>query len=183
METVEEINNRLVDVYGRDINNGLPKFRIVWSTDQREKRYGEFEVWDGDRYLRTEKGVSEVQKYGEFPNMWVLERLEPTVGNPYVEMVTNYSYEPKWIFGATHSDHKPIWKAVDLLVKGIIYGDPNRVVMTPGDIIRAEAKQKADEKEKCLTIIKNESPYLPGALHAGSAVTVPSNYKRAEDNG
>jgi hypothetical protein len=177
-EGVDWINRQLIEAYGTDIGLGKPNFRLAWSTSQLEKRYGEFEVFsEAGIYLRTEKCVSEVPKYPEWPDKWVLERLLSTAGNPYLEMVTKFSYEPVWIFGAANSESQPIWRAVDLLIKELLY--KKRKYLTRADYEEAEAKRMALEKERCKEIIQDESPWLPGLLKSGSAIVVPANYKES----
>ena len=93
-DSIYEINKNLIDQFGRDLSSGLPNFRLVKTTGQTEKRYLEHNVFssDGNIYLRTDKGVEEVPKYEAiFDDMWVLEHIEPTIGNPYLECVTKLS--------------------------------------------------------------------------------------------
>lgn len=186
-ESIYDLNRQLINEYGRDISNNLPKFRIVWTSTQKEKRYEEFAVFDesGNHYLRTETGVHEVDKYGPTQqDMWVLERLLPTAGNPYLEMVTKYSYEPVWIFGIGKSDRNPVWRAVKLLCNNALNGgDPNRVNKSPRDLEREEEQRMAKEKELFKTILQDDSPYLAGCIRDGQAVVVPHNYEKRDSNG
>lgn len=173
-DSIYDINRRLIDKYGRDVVTNEPKFRVVWSTTQLEKRYGEFEIFtEGGIYLRTEKGVSEEPKYlPEFPDMWVLEQIMDTAGNPYLEMVVKFSYEPLWIFGAANSDKTPIWRAVDLLVRNRLHGDPNLVHLSPADLLRIEELKLQKEKEKIKDFLNDETTDISFALKHGTAVTV-----------
>ena len=170
-----DINRKLLEKYGRDTVLNQPRFRVVWSTTQIEKRYGEFEIFSesGDIFLRTEKGVSEVRKYEEYPDMWVLEQLQDTAGNPYLEHIVKFSYEPLWVFGAANSNRDPIWKAVDLLVRNRLHGDPNKVNMSPADLERQEEDNLRKEKERIKFILQDDVPDLAFALKHGLAVTVP----------
>lgn len=189
--TVELINKKLLDYYGRgitmyanrifsidkysilgtDSSVDLPKFRIVWSTGLTEKRYGEYEIFSesGDVYLRTEKCVEEVEKYPMWPDKYVLEHLLPADGNPYLEKAgIKYSYDPRWVFGNARSNPVPIWKYVQILCDHIL--NNVREIESPNDIIRKE--QAAIEKEKKLfkTMLQNESPYLAGMLHNADGI-------------
>jgi len=177
-ERIEDINEKLIEKYGKNIDSDLPRFRVVWSTDQIEKRYGEFEVFsEAGIFLRSEKGIEEVKKYGELcHDKWVLEQLFPTVGNPYLEKVTKYSYEPVWVFGAANSNPTPIWRAVDYLVRIVLHGDPNAVVKSPADLAREEAEAIEREKIRALDILNNDVPDLAFSLKHGTAVTVPTSY-------
>tara|TARA_R110000868_G_scaffold16913_7_gene74964 strand:- start:928 stop:1479 length:552 start_codon:yes stop_codon:yes gene_type:complete len=176
-DSIYDINHRLIEKYGRDIATNEPRFRVVWTSTQLEKRYGEFEVFsEGGIFLREEKGVREEPKYlPEYPDMWVLEQLVETAGNPYLEMVVKWSYEPLWIFGAANSDRTPIWRAVDLLVRNRLHGDPNLVHLSPSDLIRAEEAKMAKEKQNIKDMLSDETTDISFALKHGTAVTVGGN--------
>lgn len=182
-EDIKQINRKLTEEYGKDIALNLPKFRIAWS-EYTEKRYGKFARFTEEGiFLREEEGVYEEPKYlGYCENKWILEELKSTKGNPYLELVVPYSYEPIWTFGAANSNPYPVWRAVQLLLLARLHRDPNKQVKTPSDVIAAEAQRMAREKAVCKDIIKNESPYLAGQLIDGEAVTVPHNYEKRQDN-
>lgn len=181
---VDTINQRLKDNYGRDVATGLPNFRVAWS-EYTEKRYGVYARFNEEgTYLRTEECISEEPKYiGVCSEKWVLEELKSTKGNPYIEMISPYSYEPVWVFGAANSNPNPIWRAVELLVKIKLSRDPNNTVKTASDALLTEEKRIQKEKERDKAFIQNESPYLAGQLHDGDAVVVPHNFvsKRQEE--
>lgn len=178
-DDIKSINDKLIENYGLDIGLGIPRFRIVWSTTARETRYSECEVYSesGDVWLRTEKGIEkDAPKYPAFEDMWVLEQIQDTVGNPYLLMVTKWSYEPLWIFGAANSDRRPVWRGVQLIVQARLFGDPNARPKSPADLIREEEEKKIKEKEVCLQMIKNDSPYMASCLEGGQAVTVLTDH-------
>lgn len=178
MSDIYDINKKLIEKYGRDQVQNLPKFRVVWSSSQYEKRYGEYEIFsDAGIYLRTDKGVEEVPKYlPEYPDMWVLEELRPTAGNPYLEMVVKFSYEPIWIFGAANSDRQPIWRAVDLLVRNRLHGDPNNERLSPAALAKLEEEKLEKEKQNVRDMLRDQTPHLAFGLKHGNAVVVPENY-------
>ena len=183
-DNVFDINRKLLDKYGRDTVLNQPRFRVVWSTSQIEKRYGEFEIFsEGGIFLRTERGVSEVRKYEEYPDMWVLEQLQPTAGNPYLEHIVKFSYEPLWVFGAANSNRDPIWKAVDLLVRNRLHGDPNKINMSPADLERQEEEKLRKEKEHIKEVLQDDVTDLAFSLKHGLAVTVPGVTNAPEVNG
>jgi hypothetical protein len=177
-ESVAEINKLLVDYYGLDISLNIPKFRIVWSSSQREKRYGVFEVYDstGTIFLRTEQGIEDVEKYPIWSDLWVLERLFPTNGNPYLELVTKFSYEPVWVFGAGNSDKQPIWRAVRLLCENSLRGDPNRVNKSPSDLIREEEEKLEKEKKLMKEMLSEDVTPLAFSLKHGCSIVVPKRF-------
>lgn len=175
-EGVQWINRKLQETYGKALELDKPHFRIVFSTSQLETCYRETEVFsDGGIFLRQEKGISEGPKYPLWPDLWILERLYTTVGNPYLENVTKFSYEPIWVFGAGNSEKQPIWRAVEMMVHGLLH--KKKKFLTRDDYATLEMERMAKEKEKCLDIIKNDSPWIPSQLANGGAVVVPSNYE------
>lgn len=183
-ESVEWINKKLIEDYGKDIELNIPKYRIVWTTSQKEKRWEIYRVFtESGIYLREERGVFEVEKYGEgFKDMWVLEDIRSTIGNPYLEAVTKWSYEPIWIFGAANSDRQPLWRAVVLLIRNKLHGDPNRVNKSPQTLIDEEVERMAKEKALCKTILQNDSPITATMVHNGAGIFVPSVYVKQEDS-
>lgn len=102
--------NRKLEERGRSLD-GRPIWRLVWSTDLREKRLGEFHDFYGDIYLRTTKCVKEVPKYWYAKDRWVLERLtflppnaaihKELIGQVELDITKptmNGSYEPIYVF-------------------------------------------------------------------------------------
>jgi len=156
MDSIEEINKKLAEEYGNDLVLNLPKYRLVWTTNQLEKRFGIFRVFtETGIFLREECEVKEVRKYPfSYEDMWVLEAIMSTTGNPYLEMVTSWSYEPVWIFGAANSDRQPIWRAVRLLVRNHIYGDPNARTRSPSELEDEEASRMQKEKATFKEMLK-----------------------------
>lgn len=190
MESPAIINQRLKDTYGCGVtiynrpfelsnnssigtDSGIdkPKFRLIWSTNQTEVRYGEYEIYSesGDIFLRKESKVEEVEKYPLWPDKWILEQLMSTEGNPYLEKAGHkYSYEPRWVFGNANSDPIPVWKYVKLLCDQCLL--MNRVVKSPSDIEEEELQAKAKEKELFKEMLQDESPYLAGMLHNADGI-------------
>jgi hypothetical protein len=176
---VEEINKKLIEVYGKDISLSLPNYKIVWSTSELEKRLGTFtDVTESGIYLRTVTEVREVPKYWNNPDQWVLEAIQANIGNP--ELGTLYSYEPLWIFGANKSDPTPIWRAVDIICKCHKIIDKRK--LSKSDIQGELDNQLIREKALFKEMLQDESPYIAGAIHDGAAVVVPSTYEKRSDD-
>jgi hypothetical protein len=183
METeIALMNERLRQDYG-EFSPGNPKFRLVWSTKQFECRYGEYNIFSpsGDIFLREEKGIFFVPKYPTWPDMWVLEKLMDTKGNPYLESICRFSYEPVWVFGAGNSERIPIWRAVQLLVRNNLFGDPNRMNRSPKDLQEEEDKKLELEKKKMKEILSEDTSGLAVPLRIGSAVSV-QGFRDSEAN-
>jgi len=175
MESIDDINKRLVDRYGKDVSLNNPNYRIVNTRGLTEHRYGTFRDYDDNRtFIREVSEVREVEKYPFYEDSWVLEKLTPNLAN--AELIAKVSYEPIWVFGQAGSDKNPNWRAVVLLVNASKFVD--RVKKSPQDIKDEEIAQFEKERVLCKEILKNESTLLDGysgSLMDGSAVTVASD--------
>lgn len=108
---VQVINQQLKDLYSVDIVTGLPIFRVVWSEDQFEKRYGTFTdyVPGTNIFLREVTEVREVPKYRQWIHgKHILERLVLVPPQNMVELVeAQISYEPLWTFEDRNKNYLP----------------------------------------------------------------------------
>jgi hypothetical protein len=173
MESVEDINNRLVDRYGRSVDSNNPNYRIVKAEHQLERRYGVFRDYDDNGiFIREVAEVREVEKYPGYTGRWILEALQYNNANP--ELLTKVSYEPLWVFGEAGSDPIPVWRAVDLTVHSHKFVE--RIKKSPSDIRDEEIAQFEKERVICKQILQNEVPYMASALKDGYAVTVASDH-------
>lgn len=171
-ENIKYINTKLAEVYGLDVAVSKPHFRVVWSSDQYETRtnpagfdiYGEEGV-----FLRTEFGPHEVEKYPFQPDMWCLEELTDAVAQLDL-IAVKYSYEPRWFFGLANSNRTPIWRAVDLLCKSILYSR-SKVYDSPQEIEDKEDRRMEAEKK-----LFKEQLHDGGVFMGEDQVNVPSNY-------
>lgn len=102
---------------------GEPLFRLVWSTTQRELRYGTYNEFYHDLFVRTVTGVREVPKYPFLVDRWVLEMWRPP------EMVIceelpeskNGLYEPLYVFEDGDRNPLPLnLKVVEIIVKTML---------------------------------------------------------------
>jgi hypothetical protein len=135
-------NARLADQFGRDLT-GRPRFRIIWSQFQTEKRYGHFvDYVPGTNILvREVDEVREVRKYPYLDPQWVLERLAET--EPYPEAVCRY--EPFWTFGYETDGRakEPVWRAIEFLIDA----NRNPEVLSPQQMQDAEEDEMRREDE------------------------------------
>lgn len=104
------INELLLTHFGRDTATGLAMWRVSWSEDQFEKRFGTFEDHTpGGIYLRTVTEVREVPKYSQ----WIVRKyvLEQLVGVPPQNMQelagAKMSYEPLFTFERGDGSYLP----------------------------------------------------------------------------
>lgn len=125
MESIETLNQRLIDTYGIETAGNRPMWRIVLAWDQMEKRFGEFE----DRtpsglFIRRVRETREVPKYRQ----WILEGcyvLENLVVVPVTNLAelngTQTSYEPIFVYQnfKDNTPLPPIWSVTKLVIEAV----------------------------------------------------------------
>lgn len=107
--SLDEINRQLRDCYGI-FENGNAIWRIVWSSDEYEKRFGTWNDFDKNNNLvRTVEEVRLVPKYWHVPDRYVLERLTPIISaDAKKELVDReYDYYCVWVFEDGRNDYLP----------------------------------------------------------------------------
>lgn len=108
------INKYLLDTYGTT-PEGLPWFRLIWSTGITEKRYSEFHDYSGDIFIRAVREVREVLKYPFAQDRWVIERIRP-INQQALEAGLRsdvpYSYEEVYIFQDKQGNFLPLSQSV-----------------------------------------------------------------------
>jgi hypothetical protein len=117
----EIINNRLFLLYGREQLTGLPKYRLVRSEKQTEKRYGSYDVMTQETgiWLGVKQGLVEIKKYWYFNDCWVLERVEPNLNRQDI-FYEKFTYEPIFPFIDKNNNILPLeWKAIEFIVNAI----------------------------------------------------------------
>ena len=102
-ESIESINERLINEYGRSIDDGRPKFRVVFSMDQYEKRITTHND-KGEELMMPE--VRLLPKYKQWAGKcYILERLIPVVGD--TDLIEKVVYEPLWVFRDKNKHYLP----------------------------------------------------------------------------
>lgn len=172
-ETIEEINEKLLRTYGVEINCGnQPKFRVVFSEDQYEKRWTEY-TDEGFQLIHPE--VRTLPKYKQWVrHKFILERLVPVTGE--TDLTTKVSYEPAWVFQDKQGKYLPPFYDGCVHIIESMFSAINQANSF------AKYKDKSISKEEHLAEIKrvedqlfgNETP-VGDALAYGSGVVVPGN--------
>lgn len=176
LESIETLNERLINIFGKF--NGQPKFRIVWSEDQYEKRLTKYSK-EGLELLQPQ--MVELPKYKQWiHNKYILEQLVPVPENQLHELTTALSYEPLWVFEDNQGNAlPPKWQAIHLLIHNLYaqmdsssvkYKDPEA---TPEGAIEEREKRLAAIQEQ---LFGNESNTTDALAH-NQAVIVPRNYE------
>jgi hypothetical protein len=190
-EPLEVINQRLIDRYGK-FENGQANYRLVWSEDQFEHRFGEYPKFDRNgNYLGLDKGFCYVPKYKQWmPKQWVLEILLPVPeGNN--ELISKLTYEPLHGFVNAWSGKPidPTYRAIEFLIErikvraaesvGVKYKDPLIDECDPKIALEVkEAKLKSLIEE----LFGNEND-TTDALSYREGVSMSSTNNKDNDNG
>lgn len=175
---VDTINKELELKFGRDLYNRV-RFRLVWSSDQLEKRRGDFvDITESGIIIREDKDrVREVPKYGFSMDTWILEmdvRSSNTMAVPPSLLDWN-GYEAIWNFRTEQGVPQTPNVAVVLFIASCV---KEGVTKTAKDWFNQEKKEFDKEVEDMFEILDNESPYLATMLDNKEAIVVPSTYKK-----
>lgn len=189
-EPIEVLNQRLQDNYGR-FENGQPIWRIVFSEDQYEHRFGTFRKFDNSgNYLGEVTGFEYVPKYKQWlPQQYVLERLMPVPELNRKELTTALSYEPVWGFHDKHGKPlPPIWEATVLIIETVLkkaaetvkapYKDP-KILESDPKIARDVRRAKIDKLVEQL--FGNETD-TTDAMMTKEAIVVPTSYNKTGES-
>ena len=116
IEPVDVLNKRLRDIYGIDVVNGMPMWRIVFSEDQLEKRLTPF-TDAGIELLYPE--VRLLPKYNQWvKEKWILENLVLVPESNKDELAdSKISYECLYVFEDDKGNYlPPKWEACEFVI-------------------------------------------------------------------
>lgn len=181
MELIETLNNRLIERYGKYLDNS-PLFRIIYSEDVMEKRLVTH-TKDGFQLLSPE--YLEVPKYRQYVhNKYILEGLKELPEFEESGLTTKLSYEPIWVFeDGKGNSVPPVWLAIEIILeslrcaiegKGEKYVDP--LIAENDPKIGPEVKEKR-LKEIQDALFPNETD-IGDALAYHEGIVVPRNYTK-----
>lgn len=181
MELPEVLNERLLKHYGHKYDERA-EFRVVWSEDQFEVRFGEYDkysasgIWTG-----REVGFKQVPKYRQYlPTQWVLERLTPVPEASQAELVVKLSYEP--LFG--FRERYPQWEELKLIVDTVLEKENAPRVKHAkykDDDINLNTKEATEARVDLLKKeLFSDDDSVRDALHYKEAVTVPAQINTKE---
>jgi hypothetical protein len=186
-ETVESINQRLVDHFGLDTSTGQAIWRVVWSEDQFEHRLGTYDDFSlAGLFLRTLTEVRYVPKYSQWlPNVYVLERLVavPEANIPELPAV-KLSYEPVYPFWTSSKVPLPPKFAAAKFAIDLIYSAQGKSSMAKykdpdaGLSNEDQFEKKLGEIDKLQEELFGNESYVGDALAHKEAVIVPRNFEK-----
>lgn len=168
METLEIVNKRLLDNYGVGVED-QPRYRVVWSTSQYEMLTAIFtKTTEAGIYLGEELATRSTPKYSMYVDYWILEFVEPNLGNP--ELKAKYSYEPLWIFRDRNNNPLPYdWEVIEKIVYFHIHKKPP---VTERVHAHDFEEQKKREEAETLDFLQHNTPF-PNKMYDSKVVTVP----------
>lgn len=199
-EKIESINNQLIESFGIDTVTGLPIWRVVWSEDQFEKRFGTYDDYtSSETYLRTVTEMREVPKYRQWiHDKYILERLVLVPEFNQEELAgSKLSYEPIWVFEDKNGNSlPPKFEACKFIVdtvysaqavrKSMITGDEKRdhsMVRYKDDLVAVNAENAKEIQEQKISglmeeLFGDESSLMGTTIDCGSSIIVPQTYKK-----
>ena len=158
MTQEELINNRLERIYGREQLTNLPKYRIVRSEEQTEKRYGSYDLLykNTNIWMGTKNGLVEIKKYWYMESCWLLERVEVN-SDRQDTFYDKYTYEPLFPFLDKDNKQLPLnWKVLEFLIGKIERAE--RKLITESEHLAEAEKLQLKEEEKVYGILDNPDP-------------------------
>ncbi len=186
LETKESINKRLIEYFGDDTLSGLPIWRVIYSEDLMEKRYGTFEdTTPAGIYLRTVTEVREVPKYRQWvQNKYILERLVVVPEFQVQELAgARMSYEPLWVFEDKNGNPlPPKWEAIKLIIDTVYaaqYSNHNLArYKDPEDSQEKSLEMKRQRVDGIIDELFGDQSSLQGTTRTGESIIVPRNFER-----
>lgn len=186
-QDIESINKQLKELFGVDTVTGDVIWRVVWSEDQFEKRYGTYDDFvPGTKiFLRTVTETREVPKYRQWIHeKYVLERL---VAVPEVNLIdlptTKMSYEPLWVFEDKNGNYlPPKIEACQFIINTVYaaqYGTKNlKKYHDPESSQEAELETRRKRIDGIIDELFGEQSSLQGTTKTGESIIVPRNYEK-----
>lgn len=167
-EPIEEINKKLIYEFGREWN-GEPRFRVVFSDDQYEKRWTQF-TDEGFELLEPEVRV--LPKYKQWVQQkYVLERYVPVTGE--TDLIDKISYEPAWVFQDKNGNYlPPFYEGCKLVIESLLSAMGRKDTFTKYKDKNVSQEERLAEIKKVEDELFGNETEVTDALHYGSGVTV-----------
>ncbi len=186
MQTVDDINKQLIDLYGIDTESSNPIWRVVYSEDQFEYRRGTYDDYTPNGlFIRTVTEVRYVPKYRQWIHYkYILERLVAVPDSNILELPTvKKSYEPIWVFQDKNENAlPPRIDACQFIINTIYaaqYGTHNlKKYHDPEWCQEAELDNRKKRVDGLVEELFGEQSSLEGTTVTGESIIVPRNYEK-----
>jgi hypothetical protein len=177
METIEVLNQRLIDYFGKDISSDRAIFRIVWADDEMERRYVH-NTDSGIVLLFPE--IRETKKYSYLPHLYVLERLVIVPEEQQRELGLKTSYEPIWAYRDRHDNPlPPIWDATKLVIDSLYAALGKQSLAKYTDTEENTTPEGRDQRISKLQMeLFGDETETGDALRYKEGIVVPSTYEK-----
>lgn len=173
-ETIDSINKQLTDRFGK-YTDGRPRFRIIWSEDEFEKRLT-YHTKDG--FQLQNPIVLEVPKYRHYiRERYLIEMLCEVEGS---DVMSKTSYECIWNFCDMNDNYlPPRLDAAIIVIETVLTNIDNAGKTKYVDENDTPERQKEELDRMSQTLFGNEST-VGDALAHKYGVTVPEMPKLSE---
>jgi hypothetical protein len=180
-ESIESINQQLIDLFGVDTATGQPIFRVVWSEDQFEKRMTDRS--DSGLMLPTPM-LKLLPKYSQWiDSKFVLERLVIVPEQNIRELAgIKLSYEPLWVFRGKFEEYVPPTLPACKFIIDTVYAAMGKSSLAK--YVDEEAKNPIEMKDKRVNKLTEElfgdESNILGRTITGEAIVVPQSYETTQ---
>ncbi len=186
MQTVEEINKQLIDLFGIETDSTLPIWRVIYSDDQYEFRHGTYDDYTPNRlFIRTVTEVRYVPKYKQWiQHKYILERLVMVSDVNILELpAVKKSYEPIWTFEDKNGNAlPPRLDACQFIINTVYaaqYGTHNlKKYHDPEWCQEAELETRKKRIDSLVEELFGEQSSLEGTTVTGESIIVPNNFEK-----
>lgn len=170
-ESIESINEKLLNDYGTEFGDA-PRFRVVFSDDQYEKRWTDY-TDEGFELIHPE--VRLLPKYKQYiREKYVLERLIPVIGE--TNLTVKVSYEPAWVFQNSKGEYlPPFFEGCKHVIESILSIVSKAGTFTKYKDKNISVEERAAELKKVEDELFGNETNLTDDLHSGSGIVVPGN--------
>lgn len=167
-ETIIDINKKLREEYGTEFGNS-PRFRVVFSEDQYEKRLTDC-TDEGFELIIPQ--VRLLPKYKQWiREKYILERLIPVIGE--TDLVTKISYEPAWVFQDKQGNYlPPFYEGCKHVIESMYSLMNNAGSFTKYKDKNVSPEERLIEVKKVEEQLFGDESNITDALHDGTGVTV-----------
>ena len=168
-EKIEDINTKLVEEFGKELD-GRPRFRVVFSEDQYEKR---LTGYTDEGFELPQPEVRRLPKYKQWVHQkYILEHLIPLPESS--ELVEKMDYEPIWTFQDKHCNYlPPFFDGCKFVIESMLMAMGRRdTFVRYRDKNVSKEEHEAHIKKVEDELFGNETD-LCDDLHYGSGIVVP----------
>jgi hypothetical protein len=181
-ESIESLNQQLIDLFGIDTISGQAIWRISWSENEYEHKRMDYSP-GGIKLLFPE--VFRVKKYPYIKERYVLERLVivPEVSQSEIP-ASKVSYEPMWTFESATGEYLPPIIGAAKFVVDTVYASLGKTSLRK--YVEDESETTPEGREQRIDKLQEElfgdESGLLGKTHlTHEGIVVPSTYKSTQE--